>query len=75
MIQLGLTTTSDDLEGEVLEQRPVPPLERSALEQVLAGFRGTIAQRPPQVSAVHVNGERAYARVRRGERLELAPAT
>jgi tRNA pseudouridine55 synthase len=73
VIQLGLTTASDDLEGEVLERRPLPSLARSDLDQALESFRGTIAQRPPQVSAVHVNGERAYARVRRGEQLELAP--
>jgi len=71
VIQLGLTTSSDDLEGDTLEQRPVPALSLSALETALAPFRGPILQRPPQVSAVHVNGERAYARVRRGEQLEL----
>jgi tRNA pseudouridine55 synthase len=73
VIQLGLTTSSDDLEGEELERRPLPALTQTDLEQALEGFRGTIAQRPPQVSAVHVNGERAYARVRRGEQLELPP--
>ena len=72
VIQLGLTTSSDDLEGETLQQRPVPELSSAELEAALAPFRGAILQRPPQVSAVHVNGERAYARVRRGEQLELA---
>jgi tRNA pseudouridine55 synthase len=73
VIQLGLTTSSDDLQGEVLERRPVPPLGRVELEAALAGFRGAILQRPPLVSAVHVQGERAYARARRGETPELAP--
>jgi tRNA pseudouridine55 synthase len=72
VVQLGLTTSSDDLEGEVLAQRPVPLLSQVELEAALAPFRGAIEQVPPQVSAVHVDGERAYARVRRGERLELA---
>ncbi len=71
-VQLGLTTRSDDLEGEVLTTTPLPPLDATALEQALEGFRGTILQRPPQVSAVHVDGERAYMRSRRGEELELA---
>lgn len=71
VIQLGLTTSSDDLEGEVLERRSLPSLSAEAIEQALQGFRGSILQRPPQVSAVHVNGERAYARARRGEQLEL----
>jgi tRNA pseudouridine55 synthase len=72
VMQLGVTTSSDDLEGEVLEQRPVPPLCYAALEEALAPFRGAIEQVPPQVSAVHVDGVRAYARVRRGESLDLA---
>ena len=73
VIQLGLRTSTDDLEGELLEQRPWPPLDQAALEQALETFRGPIQQRPPQVSAVHVDGQRAYARVRQGEQLELAP--
>ena len=73
VIQLGLTTSSDDLEGEPLQQRSLPALSLEQLEQELAAFRGCINQRPPQVSAVHVNGERAYARARRGEQLELPP--
>lgn len=71
-LQLGLTTSSDDLQGEVLERRPVPELDAAALNRVLDGFRGAIEQVPPQVSAVHVDGERAYRRARRGETLELA---
>jgi len=73
VIQLGLTTSSDDLEGEPLQQRSLPALSLERLEQELAAFRGCISQRPPQVSAVHVNGERAYARARRGEQLDLPP--
>ncbi len=72
IVQLGLTTSTDDLEGEVLSRGPVPALGEAALEAALAPFRGSIEQVPPQVSAVHVDGQRAYARVRRGERLELA---
>jgi tRNA pseudouridine55 synthase len=73
VIRLGITTSSDDLEGEPLEQRPVPQLDSAELDRALAPFRGEIQQRPPQISAVHVDGERAYARSRRGEVLELAP--
>jgi tRNA pseudouridine55 synthase len=72
VVQLGVTTSTDDLEGDVLEQRPVPALSVADLAAALAPFRGLISQVPPQVSAVHVEGERAYARVRRGESLELA---
>jgi tRNA pseudouridine55 synthase len=72
VVRLGLRTVSDDLEGEVLQRQAVPSLDAAALEQALALFRGEILQRPPQVSAVHVDGERAHVRARRGEALELA---
>ncbi|MFM7228674.1 MAG: tRNA pseudouridine(55) synthase TruB [Cyanobacteriota bacterium] len=70
-IQLGLRTVTDDLQGEVLERQPWPALEAAALETELLGFLGSLLQRPPQVSAIHVDGERAHARVRRGEALDL----
>lgn len=72
-IQLGLRTDTDDLGGAVLERQPVPALLPDALERALEPFRGSILQVPPQVSAVHVQGERAYARARRGETLQLQP--
>jgi len=73
VVQLGVRTSSDDLEGDVLERRSPPALDTAALEEALAGFRGEILQRPPAVSAVHVGGERAYTRARRGEVVELPP--
>ncbi|MEB3270167.1 MAG: tRNA pseudouridine(55) synthase TruB [Synechococcus sp.] len=72
-IQLGVRTSSDDLQGEELTRNPVPPLERPQLELLLQAFRGPILQRPPDVSAVHVQGERAHVRARRGEALQLPP--
>jgi tRNA pseudouridine55 synthase len=74
-VRLGLRTSSDDLGGDLLEQHPVPALGRDRLEAALEPFRGTIQQRPPNVSAVHVDGERAYLRARRGEELDLASKT
>ena len=73
VIQLGVRTTTDDLEGEVLQQGPWPSLEAATLTPLLSRLTGTILQSPPQVSAVHVNGERAYKRARRGEVLQLPP--
>ena len=72
VIQLGVRTVSDDLQGEVLQRQEVPSLDTLSLEQALVPFRGEILQRPPQVSAVHVDGERAHVRARRGEELALA---
>ena len=44
----------------------MPVLSHGDLDACLEHFRGAILQQPPQVSAVHVDGERAYARARRG---------
>jgi len=74
-VQLGIRTSSDDLHGEVLQQSPWPQLSLQELEQHLDTFRGTLQQRPPAVSAVHIDGERAYKRARRGEALELPERT
>ena len=71
VIQLGVRTSSDDLQGETLERHSVPPLDGADLETALQPFRGAILQRPPAVSAVHVNGQRAHVRARRGEELTL----
>ena len=73
VIQLGTRTSSDDLQGELLEQVLWPELDTERLETTLNVFRGAIQQRPPQVSAVHVDGERAHARARRGEAMDLPP--
>jgi tRNA pseudouridine55 synthase len=73
VVQLGVRTSTDDLEGALLSKAAVPAFDRQAIEAALAGFRGAIQQRPPQVSAVHVDGQRAYARVRQGEQLDLPP--
>ena len=75
VIQLGVTTGTDDLQGEVMSRKPLPELNRISLEQALSAFRGNIRQRPPQVSAVHVDGERAHARARRGEVMDLPART
>lgn len=73
-IQLGVRTTTDDLQGTVLSRQPPPPfLQRPELEAALAPFRGRIQQRPPAFSAVHVQGRRAYALAREGHAVELAP--
>ena len=73
VIQLGKRTSSDDLEGTILDQAPWPRLSSPELEDRLEQFRGAIQQRPPQVSAVHIDGERAHTRARRGEIMDLPP--
>ncbi len=70
-IQLGRKTTTDDLEGEVIHQAPWPKLEERELNKVLDQFRGSIKQKPPAISSIKINGERAYKRARRGESFDL----
>jgi len=70
----GASSTTDDLEGE-LTPAGGPAPDRRAVETALAGFRGSISQRPPAYSAIKVAGRRAYAMARGGEAPELAPRT
>ncbi|UNK57011.1 tRNA pseudouridine(55) synthase TruB [Pseudoxanthomonas daejeonensis] len=69
-IVLGATTDTDDADGQVLLQRPVPPLDRAKLEAALAPLTGILQQRAPVYSALKQGGEPLYARARRGESIE-----
>ena len=72
VMQLGRTTTTDDAEGETLQERPVPEFSQAALNSLVAGFRGVIGQRPPAFSALKVQGRRAYDLARAGEDVQLS---
>ncbi len=79
-VALGLETSTDDLEGEVLGVRRhhhevVQASTNWNLELELRSFEGSQQQVPPQVSAVRVQGQRAYQKVRQGEAVELAART
>lgn len=67
--QLGVTTTTGDAEGEVLEQREVTA-GREAIEAVLPRFRGDIEQVPPMYSALKKDGQPLYKLARAGEVVE-----
>jgi len=71
--RLGVTTTTADLEGEVVEQRPVPALDDAAIEAALAPLRGRIIQIPPVYSALKQDGEPLYLKARRGESVQAPP--
>jgi tRNA pseudouridine55 synthase len=71
--RLGVTTTTADLEGEVVQQRPIPALDAGAIEQALATLRGRIRQVPPVYSALKQGGEPLYVKARRGEAVEVPP--
>jgi tRNA pseudouridine55 synthase len=64
---LGATTDTDDADGVILQQRPVPALTDADIEAALAPLRGDIRQRAPIYSALKQGGEPLYAKARRGE--------
>lgn len=70
-IRLGQTTVTDDAEGEISGAAGAAVVEPEALEAALRGLRGAIEQVPSAVSAIKVDGKRAYARVRGGEDVQL----
>ena len=69
VIRLGVETDTQEAQGKVLAEQPVPPLDRAALEAALQRFRGTFTQVPPMYSAVKVSGKRLYELARAGEEI------
>ncbi|GGF38483.1 tRNA pseudouridine synthase B [Marmoricola endophyticus] len=72
-VRLGVATTTDDAEGEVVSTRPAGGLDEDGVRAALAEQVGDRDQVPSAVSAVKVDGRRAYARVRDGEQVVLEP--
>lgn len=72
-IRLGVTTTTDDADGETVETRDARDVDDASLAAAVAALTGSLEQAPSAVSAVKVGGVRAYKRVRDGETVELAP--
>jgi len=72
VLQLGLTTDTEDISGEVLEQKPVS-VTNSQFEAVLQQFRGDILQVPPMYSALKVGGQKLCDLARKGKEVERQP--
>ena len=72
-VQLGIRTNTDDIHGEIINQKEWPKINSEQLDQYLNNFRGNIKQIPPKVSSVHINGERAYKKFMKSEEFELLP--
>jgi tRNA pseudouridine55 synthase len=70
-IRLGVSTTTDDAEGELVAAVAAGHLTESEVRSALEQFVGEIEQVPTAVSAIKVDGKRAYQRVRAGEEVEL----
>ncbi len=71
-IALGTSTTTDDRGGEVVDVKDASALTIVQVTDALATFLGAQLQTPPAYSAVHIDGERAYQKARRGEAVTIA---
>jgi tRNA pseudouridine55 synthase len=71
-IRLGQTTSTEDAEGVITQQVSAQNVTDEAIEAAVAGLRGDIAQIPSAVSAIKVDGRRAYRLAREGHVVELA---
>ncbi|NMM32048.1 MAG: tRNA pseudouridine(55) synthase TruB [Cellulomonas sp.] len=71
-IRLGASTTTDDAEGELHVSSDTSAVTRDDIDREVALLTGPILQVPSSVSAIKIDGQRAYARVRAGEDVELA---
>jgi tRNA pseudouridine55 synthase len=69
-VRFGAETDSEDLTGSIVRESGEIP-DADAIRAALPAFTGRLMQVPPRLSAIHVDGERSYRRVRRGEEVEL----
>ncbi|HCB04774.1 MAG TPA: tRNA pseudouridine(55) synthase TruB [Nocardioides bacterium] len=72
-IRLGVSTVTDDAEGDVVSTASTAGLDEALVRATLAEFTGDLLQVPTAVSAIKVDGQRSYARVRAGEEVQLEP--
>lgn len=75
VLDLSAFTNTDDREGEREEVEVGTPPSEARVREVLEQFVGPIQQVPPQFSAVHVGGKRAYKLARKGQAVEIEPRT
>src|SRR6202048_4617785 len=71
-IRLGQSTSTEDAEGQLLQKVSAEHLTEAAIATAIAGFCGAIMQVPSAVSAIKVDGQRAYRLAREGHTVELA---
>lgn len=74
-IRFGITTTTDDLEGEVLQVHSAAQVTQVQVMGALSAFQGTLQQIPPIYSAIQVDGQRLYKLARKGEVVQPEPRT
>jgi len=70
---LGVATDSQDATGNVIKERPVPPVGKSELKELERKFTGELQQIPPMFSALKKDGVRLYKLARQGKEIPRAP--
>ena len=72
-IKFGVSTSSYDSDGEILETKPIPPLTLEQLNELASQFIGDQMQTPPMVSAIKKDGVPLYKLARKGIEIEREP--
>lgn len=72
-LKLGKKSSTGDIEGEIVETKKIPSLNKDQIEEVLRSFLGKQMQTPPIYSSIKINGKKAYEYARAGERIEIPP--
>src|SRR5207248_11267920 len=72
-MMFGVTTSTQDKEGEIIEQREVPALDEKPIRAAFEKFRGDFYQMPPMVSAIKHGGVPLYKLARQGKTVEREP--
>ena len=70
---LGATTSTQDAEGEILEQKPIPELTMEQVTAAFNAFKGDFYQTPPMVSAIKIGGVPLYKLARKGQEVVREP--
>ncbi|MEN3940529.1 tRNA pseudouridine(55) synthase TruB [Prosthecobacter sp. SYSU 5D2] len=72
-LRLGATTSTQDREGEILEEKPVPAFTDDQIREAFDAYRGDFYQTPPMVSAIKIDGVPLYKLARQGKEVERKP--
>lgn len=72
-VKLGVITDSQDADGEITEERPIPALAEAQVKSEMKTFIGDQYQTPPMFSAKKINGQKLYKLARQGKTVEREP--
>ena len=74
-LQLGIKTSTADIEGEILEEKTIPKtsFQKNIVENIINSFIGKQEQIPPMYSAIKVNGKKLYEYARKGQKIDIKP--